>query len=61
MEKEYLNCKLALSPQCPHWGCQEMDNLLAQKQKQMGLKMISISDINAANKLCEDCEAFIEG
>ncbi len=59
MKKEYINCKNGLTPQCPNYDNPIMRKFLAKPGTSAGVDYFNAGDIDAANSLCRDCDAFI--
>ena len=59
MEKEYLNCKIGLTPQCPHFDDPLMRKLLVPPIINNSIPKFNINDLIAVNSLCNDCGSFI--
>jgi hypothetical protein len=58
MEKEYLNCEISLTPQCPKKNHKFMQNLLIQPNKK-DIVILDDTHIKDANSLCENCDSFV--
>ena len=58
MEKEYLNCEISLTPQCPKKNHKFMQKLLIQPNKK-DIDILDDTHIKDANYLCENCDFFV--
>ena len=58
MEKEYLNCEISLTPQCPQKNHKFMQKLLIQPDIE-DIDMLDNTHIKGANSLCKNCEFFV--
>ena len=56
MNKEYINCTLAMTQHCPHSSHDFMLNLFASSVKPT--KILNGKMIDMANSLCEKCDKF---
>ena len=60
MKKEYLDCKLALTAQCPNRRTPEMNKLLAKPIERGQNNLLTQDSMDAANALCQTCDAFVK-
>ena len=59
MKKEYINCKLAMTPNCPHRNHQFMlDLFVSPVSPEKPIKQLTDEIINKANSLCAKCGEF---
>ena len=58
MDKEYLNCEISLTPQCPQINHIFMQKLLMQANH-TDIDILDDTHIKDANALCENCDFFV--
>ncbi len=57
-KKEYLNCKIGLTPQCPSISNPIMQNLMMPPKSSHDANYFSSPDLDRANALCSKCDFF---
>ena len=58
MDKEYLNCRIGLTPQCPNYDDPLMRNLIVPPKTGTDVPTFNADDLMAVNALCKDCDSF---
>jgi hypothetical protein len=60
MEKEYLNCKYGLTPECPQFNNPTMQKLLAKPKNANPFKYFKHNEIDITILLCcKECAFFL--
>jgi len=57
VEREYLNCEISLTPQCPNINHESMQKLLIPPDKNNNI--LNDTHIKEANFLCKNCDSFV--